>query len=266
LKNVPGVQAELDAGVADFGKKDDPAAAAYNHYVKYGKNEGQKFPTLSTAKPDDKTIFEWADTNNVSDAQLAPRMGISVAEVARRRKKFKGIDNVLSAVSGGSDGGGGDDGDSGVGADASGDAGASGSAAGADGSGGGAGGCVDPNVMVLLADGGQVRAGDLRVGDMLHTLHEDTFVYGNFPVEFVEIIQQPKVEAGFDGNQKIIVSTTHKFLTADGVWKQMRDLVIGDVVRAAGDATKKLTSVKTLGEGPVVKMTVAEAHTYIAEG
>jgi hypothetical protein len=120
--------------------------------------------------------------------------------------------------------------------------------------------------MVLLADGGHVRAGDLRVGDMLHTLHEDTFVYGNFPVEFVEIIQQPKVEAGFDGSQKIIVSTTHKFLTADGVWKQMRDLVIGDVVRATGDATKKLTSVKTLGEGPVVKMTVTDAHTYIADG
>jgi hypothetical protein len=101
LKNVPGVQAELDAGVANFGTKDDPAAAAYNHYIRYGKNEGQKFPTLSTAKPDDKTIFEWADTNNVSDAQLASRMGISVAEVARRRKAVKQpatvVDNTPTA-------------------------------------------------------------------------------------------------------------------------------------------------------------------------
>lgn len=144
--------------------------------------------------------------------------------------------------------------------DTGGNAGASGSA---DGS---AGGCVDPNVMVLLAAGGHVRAGDLRVGDMLHTLHEDTFVYGNFPVEFVEIIQQPKVEVVFDGDQKIVVSTTHKFLTADGVWKPVRDLAIGDVVRALGAATKKLTSVTALGEGPVVKMTVTDAHTYIADG
>jgi hypothetical protein len=219
-------------------------------------------------KSDDAAIFDWVDENQISIAQLAAAMGISVGEAQRRMKATGKKKSALAGAGATSDNnaGGGDDGDGAPGGDTGGDAGASGSAAGADGSGGGAGGCVDPNVMVLLADGGQVRAGDLRVGDMLHTLHEDTFVYGNFPVEFVEIIQQPKVEAGFDDNQKIIVSTTHKFLTADGVWKQMRDLVIGDVVRATGDATKKLTSVKTLGEGPVVKMTVTDAHTYIADG
>jgi hypothetical protein len=215
---------------------------------------------------DDGALFDFVTENRISEAQLAAALGISLAEARARIAAGKKKKEPLSTITNLFDGGGGDSGDAGGSGDTGGDAGASGSAAGADGSGGGAGGCVDPNVMVLLADGGHVRAGDLRVGDMLHTLHEDTFVYGNFPVEFVEIIQQPKVEAGFDGNQKIIVSTTHKFLTADGVWKQMRDLVIGDVVRATGDATKKLTSVKTLGEGPVVKMTVTEAHTYIADG
>jgi hypothetical protein len=134
LKTVPGVQAELDAGVANFGTKADPAAAAYNHYLRYGKNEGQKFPLLSTAKPEDQTIFEWANTNNVSDAQLAARMGISVAEVARRRKKKT---NAGSIFGGYGDGGGGDSGGSDAGGDASG-VGDSGS--GASGSGDGSGG------------------------------------------------------------------------------------------------------------------------------
>jgi hypothetical protein len=211
---------------------------------------------------DNVALFDWANANNVTAAQLAAALGISISEARARIAAGKAKSTTATAATSSAPvegGGGGDDG-GGPPGDTGGSPGASGSA---DGS---AGGCVDPAVMVLLADGGHVRAGDLSVGDMLHTLHEDTFVYGNFPVEFVEIIQQPKVEAGFDDNQKIIVSTTHKFLTADGVWKQMRDLVIGDVVRATGDATKKLTSVKTLGEGPVVKMTVTDAHTYIADG
>jgi len=42
LKANPDVQAELDAGKANFGSKDDLAAAAYEHYQRYGK--AQKRP------------------------------------------------------------------------------------------------------------------------------------------------------------------------------------------------------------------------------
>lgn len=42
LKANPDVQAELDKGIADFGTKDDLAAAAYAHYQRYGK--AQKRP------------------------------------------------------------------------------------------------------------------------------------------------------------------------------------------------------------------------------
>jgi len=42
LKANPDVQAELDAGKANFGNKDDLAAAAYAHYERYGK--AQKRP------------------------------------------------------------------------------------------------------------------------------------------------------------------------------------------------------------------------------
>ena len=128
------------------------------------------------------------------------------------------------------------------------------------------GDCVDPDVHILLADRSTVRAGDLKVGDMLHTLHDETFVYGDFPVEYVNILQRPKVEAQFDDGQKIIISITHKFLTADNKWEKISDIEIGTSIRGFGDVTKKLVSITDVGTGPVIEMVVTDAHTYISEG
>jgi hypothetical protein len=43
LKANPDVQAELDSGKANFGTKDDPAAAAWAHYQRYGKAENRAY-------------------------------------------------------------------------------------------------------------------------------------------------------------------------------------------------------------------------------
>jgi hypothetical protein len=76
------------------------------NYVPVSYNsKGERITGLSTTdvfkgfdalpdKSDDAAIFDWANTNNVSDAQLAPRMGVSVAEVARRRKKKTDANSV----------------------------------------------------------------------------------------------------------------------------------------------------------------------------
>jgi hypothetical protein len=153
-------------------------------------------------------------------------------------------------------GGGGDNGDGGGG----------GGDGGGNGSGAASGDCVDPDVHILLADRSTVRAGDLKVGDMLHTLHDTTFVYGDFPVEYVNVLQRPKVEAMFDDGQKIIVSITHKFLTADNKWEKISDIEIGTSIRGFEDVTKKLVSITDVGTGPVIEMVVTDAHTYISEG
>jgi hypothetical protein len=135
-----------------------------------------------------------------------------------------------------------------------------------EGGGGATGDCVDPDVHILLADRSTVRAGDLKVGDMLHTLHDETFVYGDFPVEYVNVLQRPKVEALFDDGQKIIISITHKFLTADNKWEKISDIEIGTSIRGFEDVTKKLVSITNVGTGPVIEMVVTDAHTYISEG
>jgi hypothetical protein len=49
LKANPDVQAELDSGKANFGTKDDPAAAAYEHYLRYGKADGRKYTKKAKA-------------------------------------------------------------------------------------------------------------------------------------------------------------------------------------------------------------------------
>ena len=146
------------------------------------------------------------------------------------------------------------------------DGGDSGGDGGGNDSGAASGDCVDPDVHILLADRSTVRAGDLKVGDMLHTLHDETFVYGDYPVEYVNILQRQKVEAQFDDGQKIIISITHKFLTADNKWEKISDIEIGTSIRGFGDVTKKLVSITDVGTGPVIEMVVTDAHTYISEG
>ena len=181
-----------------------------------------------------------------------PMLYENVKAAARAAGSFAPTDYLVSGDGGGNDGGDGGDGGGGDG--------------GSNGSGGASGDCVDPDVHILLADRSTVRAGDLKVGDMLHTLHDTTFVYGDFPVEYVNILQRPKVEALFDDGQKIIVSITHKFLTADNQWEKISDIEIGTSIRGFGDVTKKLVSITDVGTGPVIEMVVTDAHTYISEG
>jgi hypothetical protein len=216
-----------------------------------------------------QALYDWAQSNNLSAQQIADATGRSLSSVysdfragskaAAKKKeddKAAGINTLVES------GGGSDDGDDGVGP-------GQGPGEG-DGGGGATGGCVDPDVMVLLATGGSIRAGDLKVGDALHTLHEDTLKYGNFPVEFVEIINQPKLQVSFEDGQHIVVSTTHKFLMQTGDWKPMHDVAVGEAVTVGKGINqaghKIITEIKSLAVGPVVKMTVTDAHTYIADG
>ena len=124
-------------------------------------------------------------------------------------------------------------------------------------------GCPDPSMTILLAGGGVVTAGDLKVGDVVRTKHEKTLEWGNFEVTHKEIVDQPKAEVILDGgDKKVIVSTSHKFwVDNEKNWVYTTELTHGDVLSG-----HVLTDVKHLGNGPVVKITVKDAHTYVMEG
>jgi len=156
--------------------------------------------------------------------------------------------------------------------------------------------CPDPNMTILLADGSQKKAGDLKVGDLIKTYHEkdlekegklarykslvlssgDVKIHsqlieqlessyakaslGEYKVEFVDIVKDvEKIKLTFEGSE-IICSLTHKFYVNDS-WKEAKDMVIGDKV-----SDKKLIAIEDVEDGDVVHITIEDAHTYICEG
>ena len=122
------------------------------------------------------------------------------------------------------------------------------------------GGCPDPNMHILMADGSHKKAGDLKVGDLIKTNHEETLKLGEYKVEYVNILENvEKIKFTFDKNI-IICSSTHKFYVNDS-WKEAKDMVIGDVV-----SDKNLTAIESVEDGDVVHITIEDAHTYICEG
>ena len=152
--------------------------------------------------------------------------------------------------------------------------------------------CPDPNMFILMADGSQKKAGDLKVGDLVKTYHEKDLekaskkslvlasgsaekysqlrdqlessyakaTLGEYEVEFVDIIKDvEKIKLTFEGSE-IVCSLSHKFYVNDS-WKEAQDMVVGDEVSG-----KKLVLIEDVKDGDVVHITVKDAHTYICEG
>lgn len=131
-------------------------------------------------------------------------------------------------------------------------------------------GCVDPETLVSITPTETKKAGDIKIGDTLYTVHEKTLEYGNFKVVDARIIRQPKLLVSFDDGSKIRLSDTHKFLLFDNSWKQMFDLNVGAQIKTAYGVNKNgyktISKIEEIGEGDVVLLTVDEAHTYISDG
>jgi len=131
--------------------------------------------------------------------------------------------------------------------------------------GGNSGGCVDPDVMVLMADRTEKRAGDVQVGDMVYAPHQDTLEYSEFKVLENEVLQQPKLLVKFEDASTIIISDTHKFLMDNSAWKQMLHIKLGDVVRGL-TGHKRIIGMEYIGDGDVIRFNIENAHTYISDG
>jgi len=89
--------------------------------------------------------------------------------------------------------------------------------------------------------------------------------FGKFKVVAVEIENQPMVDIAFTDGTTISVSESHKFLMESGIWQQVYQLGEGSVIKGF-EFNKTIQSIIKLGLAPAVKITVENAHTYIAEG
>ena len=132
-------------------------------------------------------------------------------------------------------------------------------------SGGGGGGCVDPLVSILLPNDVTKFAGEVKVNDVILTVHDITKELGEFKVLNKEIVKQPKVIIKFTDGTEIKVSDTHKFLMSDDTWKQIFMLKGNETVKGLKN-DKTINEIIKIGEGDVVMFEIEEAHTYISDG
>jgi hypothetical protein len=124
--------------------------------------------------------------------------------------------------------------------------------------------CPAPWIKITMADGGVVKAGDIKPGMMVYTRHETTGEWGNFPVTAVEQGEDTRWAVLFEGGAEFVGTYNHRVMT-DKEWTEIQHLRAGDkVVQHEGFAVVK--TVKYLDHGPVVKIEVQDAHTYLSEG
>lgn len=126
-------------------------------------------------------------------------------------------------------------------------------------------GCPDPDELINISPDSYVRAGNLQVGDLIWTMHEHTLEYGYFSVTSVEEIKQPKLKISFSNDRDVTVSLTHRFLSDDNQYVWARDLREGSWVQAR-DGRVQVIKLAKANVGPVIKLEIDRAHTYIVNG
>ena len=127
----------------------------------------------------------------------------------------------------------------------------------------GGGGCPTPD-MLIMVDGGWVKANDLNVGDMVYTIHEFTNEWGNYSIDNKKIEYYP-VLLTVIGNTTIKVSDSHKFLTEYGDYISINNINIGDKIQTI-NGLQELISKNEIGEMEVVRFEINDAHTYVVDG
>ena len=121
--------------------------------------------------------------------------------------------------------------------------------------------CPSPDTLIDLLDGNKKQAGKLQVGDMLRTQHEDTLEWGDYPVSHVSIVPNSERLKLVFNDSEIICSLSHKFYVDGKGWTTAEDIELNDTV-----SDKELVSKETSNVGDVVRITVEDAHTYVAAG
>lgn len=126
-------------------------------------------------------------------------------------------------------------------------------------------GCPDPDMLINISPDSYVRAGSLQVGDIIWTMHEKTLEYGYFSVTSVEEVKQPKIKITFDNDRDVTVSLSHRFLSDDNQYVWARDLREGSWVQAR-DGRFSVVKLAKADVGPVIRLEIERAHTYIVNG
>jgi len=90
--------------------------------------------------------------------------------------------------------------------------------------------CVDQHTFVSMSDGREVEIKDIKVGDIIHAMNEQTGVFENKEVLWCGFTKKDEgLELVLENGQSTIVTKDHKILTFDG-WKEAQELNQDDLV------------------------------------
>jgi len=121
------------------------------------------------------------------------------------------------------------------------------------------------DMEVLLIDGTTKPAEELKVGDKVDTLHQNTMKRGEHEVTYVRVIESPLLQLTLSG-KKLKCSEEDVFYSkARKGWLKATELVEGDTISQL-DGEVEFQGSEKLGKGQSVELTIDDAHTYVCDG
>ena len=137
--------------------------------------------------------------------------------------------------------------------------------------GGGGATCPDPDEPILLADGREIRAGDLSIGDLVRTAHEETGEWGVHQVSHVQRVERTgRTRLVLTDGREIVASPSHPVYVEnpDNACEVTKMCVLGlrQGMRLAGTVPGVVGHIEDAGMGPVMVIEVEGAHTYVLRG
>jgi rhodanese-related sulfurtransferase len=129
---------------------------------------------------------------------------------------------------------------------------------------GGSGGCPAPWEPILLADMTTIQAADLTVGMSVWTRHETTGAWGPYEVEAVSKTENRRWILSLEDGRSLVASYNHPMFLDDGSTLPLMNLIPGQ--KLVGLIPSVVSRVQAFDTGPVVKITIKDAHTYVNNG
>lgn len=140
---------------------------------------------------------------------------------------------------------------------------------GGGGGGGGIGSCPAPWEPVLMANQGRtgpglyVPAGQIKVGDYVWTQHETTGAWGAYRVSAVSLESNLRAKLKLTDGRELTLAANHR-LRIPGGWRALNRIQPGTMI--AGAEPGFVASTRPVDAGPVVRLSIEDAKTYVHSG
>lgn len=122
------------------------------------------------------------------------------------------------------------------------------------------GGCPTLDMPINVGPHMHLKAGELKLGDLIYTNKEGTNEFGYFKVISNTQTNQPCLRVVTE-NRAIEISKTHRFETSSG-YERAENMKVGDTLKTL-EGDEIIIAISPAGMKKVVNFEIEEAHTYM---